>query len=175
MHCAKPTARRSRTLRWIFCAVASCLTAVASAAGTNSTTFTVQATINSACNLSAADLNFGAYNPGSGSPLDMTSTVNVFCTVGTTYTLSLDIGTGGGAYTGRNVASGGNTLTYNLYTTTSRTTVWGDGSGSTVTVGGTGLGLLTADTKTVYGRIPASQDKPPGTYTSTVTVTVNFS
>jgi spore coat protein U-like protein len=157
------------------CAVASGLTAAAGAAGTNSTTFNVQATIDSACNLSAADLNFGTYNPGSGAPLDMTSTVNVFCTVGTTYTLALDIGTGGGAYTARNIASGGNTLSYNLYTSTSRTTVWGDGTGSTVTVSGAGLGLLTADTKTVYGRIAASQDKPPGTYTSTVTVTVNFS
>src|SRR4051794_29609847 len=50
----------------------------------------------------------------------------------------------------------------------------GDGSGSTFTMSGTGSGLLTANNLTVYGEIPIAQDKPPGTYTSTITVTVAY-
>jgi spore coat protein U-like protein len=74
----------------------------------------------------------------------------------------------------RTIANGGNTLNYNLYRDSARSQVWGDGSGSTFTVTGTGSGLLTASTLTVYGDIAAAQDKPPGTYTSTITVTVTY-
>jgi hypothetical protein len=74
----------------------------------------------------------------------------------------------------RTIANGANILDYNLYTSTARTTVWGDGTGATSTVAGSGAGLLTASTQTVYGRVSASQDKPAGTYTSTITVTVTF-
>jgi spore coat protein U-like protein len=41
-------------------------------------------------------------------------------------------------------------------------------------VAGTGSGLLTANTITVYGQIPISQDKPVGTYSSLITVTISY-
>jgi spore coat protein U-like protein len=170
--------------RLMFCAMRiyrRCLTAALALAapmfcyaGTTTTTFPVSAVINSACSVTAAALSFGAYNPSSGSPLDGTSTISVYCTVGSAYTVALDIGTGGGAYTARTIANGANVLDYNLYTSTARTTVWGDGTGATSTVAGSGAGLLTASTQTVYGRVSALQDKPAGTYTSTITVTVTF-
>jgi spore coat protein U-like protein len=144
------------------------------AAGTSTTTFPVSAVINSACSVTASALTFGAYNPTSASPLDGTSSISVYCTVGSAYTVALDVGTGGGAYTARSIANGANILDYNLYTSSARTTVWGDGTGATSTVAGSGAGLLTASTQTVYGRVSASQDKPAGTYTSTITVTVTF-
>jgi spore coat protein U-like protein len=72
------------------------------------------------------------------------------------------------------MVSGGNELVYNLYTSAARTTVWGDGSGATSTVSGVGAGLLTASTHTVYGRIGVNQDANPGSYSSTVTVTLTF-
>jgi spore coat protein U-like protein len=143
-------------------------------ASTSTTTFPVSAVINSACSVTASALSFGAYNPTSGSPLDGTSAISVYCTVGSTYTVALDIGTGGGGYTARAIANGANVLDYNLYTSSARSTVWGDGTGATSTVAGTGAGLLTASTQTVYGRVAALQDKPAGTYTSTITVTVTF-
>src|SRR6185295_11280060 len=82
-------------------------------AGTTTTTFPVSAVINSACSVTASALSFGTYNPTSGSPLDGTSTISVYCTVGSAYTVSLDVGTGGGAYTARTIANGGNALDYN--------------------------------------------------------------
>jgi len=168
MFCATRIYRRRLTAALALAAPVFCH------AGTTTTTFPVSAVINSACSVTASALSFGTYNPTSGSPLDGTSTISVYCTIGSAYTVSLDVGTGGGAYTARTIANGANALDYNLYTSNARTTVWGDGTGSTSTVGGTGAGLLTASTQTVYGRVVASQDKPPGTYTSTITVTVTF-
>lgn len=143
-------------------------------AATATGTFTVQAVINSACSVAATALNFGAYNPTSATALTGTSTVSVYCTGGTPYTTALNVGSGGGTFATRTLLSGGQTLDFNLYRDASYSQVWGDGTASTFTVAGTGSGLLTANTITVYGQVPVSQDKPIGTYTSTITVTVNY-
>jgi spore coat protein U-like protein len=143
-------------------------------AATDTVTFQVTASVLSACDVQATNHAFGTYTPSSGTPLDGTSTVSVYCTSGTPYTLSLDVGTGGGDFTARQMGSGGNQMSYNLYTTNARSTVWGDGSGSTGTISGNGSGLLTAAQHIVYGRIAINQDVAPGSYTSTVTVTVTF-
>lgn len=143
-------------------------------AGTATGTFTVQAAINAACNVSATTLSFGTYNPASATALTGNSTISVYCTSGSAYTASLNVGSGGGTFATRTLASGGNTLNYNLFKDTGYSQIWGDGSASTYTVSGTGSGLLTANTITVYGQIPISQDEPVGTYTSTITVTVSY-
>ena len=143
-------------------------------AATDSATFSVTASIIDACDVQATNHAFGAYSPSAGTALDGTSTVSVYCTVGTAYSLALNVGTGGGTFTGRKMTSGGNELVYNLYTTAGRSTVWGDGTASTATVGGTGAGLLTAFSHTVYGRVGINQDSAPGSYSSTVTVTLTF-
>jgi spore coat protein U-like protein len=72
------------------------------------------------------------------------------------------------------MANGTNLMQYNLYTTSAHTAIWGDGTSSTSTVAGTGVGVLTASPNTVYGNIPISQDLPAGTYSSIITVTVNY-
>jgi spore coat protein U-like protein len=73
----------------------------------------------------------------------------------------------------------GNLLNYNLYTTSGDTTVWGDGTGSTLTVAGTGAGMGTpqAVAQTVYGQIPdnaANQAVSPDTFADTITATVTY-
>ncbi len=146
----------------------------AAGAATATGTFTVQAVINSACSVSATALNFGAYNPASATALTGTSTVSVYCTGGTPYTTALNVGSGGGTFATRTLSGGGQTLDFNLYRDASYSQIWGDGTASTFTVAGTGSGLLTANTITVYGQLPVSQDKPVGTYSSTITVTVNY-
>jgi len=70
--------------------------------------------------------------------------------------------------------NGASTLDFNLYRDSAYSQVWGDGTGSTYTVAATGSGLLTSNNITVYGSIPVSQDKPVGTYTSLITVTVSY-
>jgi spore coat protein U-like protein len=159
------------------CALAVGLGALLSAgagAGTTTSTFTVQAVINTACNVSATTLNFGTYNPAGGSALSGSSTISVYCTNGSTYTTALNVGSGGGTFATRTLASGSDTLNFNLYRDAAYSQVWGDGTASTYTVAGTGSGLLTANSLTVYGQIPISQDKPAGTYSSTITVTVSY-
>jgi spore coat protein U-like protein len=143
-------------------------------AGTATGSFTVQAVINSACSVSATTLNFGAYDPVSATALTGSSTISVYCTGGSPYTTALNVGSGGGTFATRTLLNGSQTLNFNLYRDSSYSQIWGDGTGSTFTVAGTGSGLLTANTITVYGQIPVSQDKPVGTYASTITVTVNY-
>jgi spore coat protein U-like protein len=70
------------------------------------------------------------------------------------------------------MTNGANTLNYSMYTTAGRTTVWGDGTLSTVTQAGTGNG--TGQALTVFGRVPTGQYVTAGSYTDTVTATVTY-
>jgi spore coat protein U-like protein len=80
---------------------------------------------------------------------------------------------GGGTFAGRRMSSGGAHLSYQLFSTASRSTVWGDGTAGTVTVSGDcPPGCETS--YTVYGRIPTKQPAAPGTYIDTIVVTVTF-
>jgi spore coat protein U-like protein len=162
--------------RYVAYAVAIGLAAVAASvsAATATGSFTVQAVINSACNVAATTLNFGTYNPGGASALTGSSTVSVYCTSGSAYTAALSVGSGGGTFAARTLSSGTDTLNFNLFRDAAYSQIWGDGTASTYTVAGTGAGLLTANTLTVYGQIPLSQDKPAGVYSSIITVTVSY-
>src|SRR5882762_3326657 len=95
----------------IFAGLAGVLLASTPVAATIVTnTFTVQAVINASCNVTATTLNFGTYDPASATALDGSSTVSVFCTSGTPYTTTLNVGSGGGNFAARAIANGGNTL-----------------------------------------------------------------
>ena len=69
--------------------------------------------------------------------------------------------------------SGANQLNYQIYTNASRTTIWGDGSNGT---GSVALPVEIPDSAsaTLYGRVPALQSVPTGSYLDTIVVTVNF-
>ncbi len=146
-------------------------------AGSATATFAVTATLQATCSATATALAFPGYTPGGGA-VTQTSTVSVKCTKNSAYTVALNGGTtAGGTVAQRLMASGANTLQYNLYTTTAHTIVWGDGTGSSVTQAGTGAGVATANTLTVYGQVPdsaANQVAVPGDYADTVTVTVSY-
>ena len=91
----------------------------------------------------------------------------------------MSLSPGSGSYATRTMKNGTNNLEYNLYTTNALTTVWGDGTASTGTRGGTGTGLSAArdQTLTVFGSLPnstANQDAPAGAYTDTITATVTY-
>lgn len=146
-------------------------------AATATGTFQVTATVVSGCTVSAPALAFGNYDTSSATPTAATTTVSVYCTVGTSFTTALDVGGNGGDYaTGRLMLGGtnGDNLSYNLYTDATYTTVWGDGSGATSTVAGVGTGPLVAVPQVVYGRIPAQQNISADSYSDTITVTVTY-
>jgi spore coat protein U-like protein len=156
---------------------ASVMAAGAAQSATTTTTFAVTATVQSTCSATAATLPFGAYTPGAGA-LTANSTISVKCTKNTPYTVALNAGsTTGGAFTQRLMASGANTLQYNLYTAATFGTVFGDGTGGTATNAGTGAGVATANTVTVYGQLldsATNQAAVPGSYSDTITVTVSY-
>lgn len=145
-------------------------------AATTTTTFQVTANVAAQCNVSAANLAFGAVDPIGGN-VDQTTTVTVKCTKNSPYTVGLNAGTTTGATIAqRLMANGADTMQYNLYTDAARSTVWGNSAVAPTWVSGTGAGLGTAQVLTVYGRVPSGQTNlAVGTYTETaVTVTVTY-
>src|SRR5580704_9573805 len=95
---------------------------------TTTTTFAVTATVQSTCSATAATLAFPNYTPGGGTQTGNTS-ISVKCTKNTPFTVALNAGsTAGDAFAQRLMASGANTLQYNLYTTAALGTIFGDGS-----------------------------------------------
>jgi spore coat protein U-like protein len=120
------------------------------------------------CTVSAQSVIFGNYDVFSVQPLDGAGNIGINCSPGASYTLGLS--TGSGSYSQRKLANGAQILYYNLYTSPSRSVVWGDGTGGTGTVSGSGESA----NHTVYGRIPAGQNLPVGSYADTIIVTVTF-
>lgn len=143
-------------------------------AGTVSSNLSVNATVTANCTVSTSALNFGSVDTLSASAVDGSGGISVTCTSGTGWTAAADVGGGSGAtFATRRMSQGANLLSYSLYTNAARTNVWGDGTGSTVTIGNTGTGAV--QNVTVYGRIPGSQSSaPPGSYADTVSVTVTY-
>src|SRR3954463_8918806 len=141
-------------------------------AASTTTTFAVQATITATCTInSASTLNFGTVGVLAAN-VDQSSTIQVTCTNTTPYNIGLDAGTGSGATVAtRKMTSGANIVNYTLYSNSTRTTVWGNTVG-TDTAAATGNG--SAQSYTVYARVPPQAPPAPGTYTDTITVTVTY-
>jgi spore coat protein U-like protein len=137
-------------------------------AATQTTTFSVTATVQATCTISATTMAFGTYT---GVVATATSTVSVTCTNTTPYNVGLDPGLSTGAtVTTRKMQNGANLLAYGLYSDSGHSTNWGNTAGSWVA--GTGNGSLQAIT--VYGQVAAAQFVNPGAYSDTITATVNY-
>ncbi|MFT7775001.1 spore coat U domain-containing protein [Roseateles sp.] len=134
------------------------------------------------CTVGTTNVAFGTYNPLAFGNTDTTGTIKIDCggVVGLLIPFNIAISTGSsGSYANRLMKSGGNLLTYNLYTDASYTTVWGDGSGATqlINAGVTLdlLGLAPTQNFYVYGRIPGRQlSTVPGVYADTISVTLTY-
>ena len=141
-------------------------------AATVTNTMPVKITIQNACNISTTaptTLDFGTQGPLVAN-VDQTATITVTCTTNAPYNVGLDAG-GGASINARRMINGTNTVGYQLYRDTGRTTVWGNTVG-TDTAAGTGNG--TAQALTVYGRVPPQTTPPAATYSDSVTVTVSY-
>ena len=147
---------------------------------TTTSSFDVTITIQSECVVQTAgtiaDLAFG--NQGVlTTAVDNSTTFTVQCTDTTPYEIGLNNGNNFLAGT-RRMSDGTDFVSYALYQDAGYTTVWGDyAAGTPVPVGAdavTGTGDGTANTFTVYGRVPAQTTPAPATYTDTVTITVEY-
>jgi spore coat protein U-like protein len=128
--------------------------------------------VNAVCEVTASDLQFGAYTAQSGTPLQGTTLVRTTCTPNTTYYVGLDQGQGPGATVNqRKMVSGANKLNYQLYSDAAHTIVWGNTTGTNTV---TGIGSGVAQDHTVFGSIPAAQVIPAGDYSDTIVVRVYF-
>ncbi len=143
-------------------------------APSSASTLTSTVTAVSSCTVTATTLAFGAVVPG-GSTVTQTNTITPTCTNSTPWTIYLNAGSG--TFTNRTMTSlsnPGTPINYNIYTTSAHTTIWGDTTGGTVDVGGTGSGA--AQPQIGYGQIlnPLATLKPAADYTDTITATVNY-
>lgn len=139
------------------------------------------------CSVSATALAFGNYTSPGGARADSSAAVLVTCTpqylllaCKSSYTLSLSVGDhASGAQ--RQLAAGTGRLAYGLFSDSLRQQPWGDGGASGPTVGGTittsllNLVCLPGNKPhTIYGRIPANQSVPAGSYSDSVVLTVTY-
>jgi spore coat protein U-like protein len=169
---------RSRRLLALLAAAALTLAvSLVAGAATTTATFEVKVTIQSECTLSATTLDFGAIgglDPIAGNR-DGQSTLTVTCTPQTPYQVGMDQGNvSGSTVLDRLMSTGTATLRFQLYKEANRTNIWGNtpGAGGN-TLGGTGTG--SAQTLTVYGRIPGGQGQPQaGAYSSVVTAAITY-
>jgi spore coat protein U-like protein len=145
-------------------------------AATASGPMTVTATVLASCVVGASALAFPSATSAAilAGNVDAVGNVTVNCTSGSGYTVSLDAGSGtGGTLASRKMGAGGNQwLAYSIYTTANHTTVWGDGTSGSGTIGGTGTGLN--QSIFAYGRIFGGQIATAANYADIVNVTVRY-
>jgi spore coat protein U-like protein len=164
---------RRAALAGSFLAAVSAAPAFA-ANSTATSTLDVSANVTSNCSVSTTPLAFGNVDVTTGAAVDGTGGLNVTCTNGTGWVATADQGAGTGAdLVTRKMSSGGNLLSYRLFTDSDQSTIWGDGADATGMLGDIGSG--SAQSKTIYGRVLAGQNgAPAGAYADTVTVTVTY-
>ena len=136
---------------------------------TDTSQLTVTATVESGCQLTGGTLDFGTYVSGQVSDLDVNGNINYSnCGPGVlTFELDAGLQSSGG---NRFMASGDNLLRYEIFRNVARTAVWGQsGEAQDLQLLATQSGSLE-----VYGRVPANQAVPEGTYSDTVTITLTF-
>jgi len=125
------------------------------------------------CTITATNVNFGNYDVFSATALDTTSTITYRC--GTESNISVMLNTGSsGTFNPRTMRKTGEVLNYNLYRNAARTNIWGDGTGGSTYYTRANPPNNTNVVLTVYARVPALQDVSGGTYTDTITATINF-
>ena len=133
-------------------------------------TTTISGSVSPICSVSSGTLGFGNYN-GTAAVLS-TAAVLVNCSNGGTYQVSLGAGANADGTTRRMAGPSSSFLGYELYRDSARSLAWGDGAAYGARVSGTGSG--SAQTLTVYGRIPAGQNVAVGSYSDSVVVTVEY-
>jgi spore coat protein U-like protein len=142
-------------------------------AGTTTSSFGVQLTINANCIINSTQtmdfLSAGVITAN----IDKFADMFIQCTNTTPFKIGLNAGLGVGATVAvrKMTGPGGATINYSLYQDAAYTTIWGN-TPPTDTVNPTGTGASVQFR--VYGRVPPQTTPAPGAYTDTITVTVTY-
>ena len=126
------------------------------------------------CSFSTTSIVFGTYNVFSSAPVDSTGSVSYRCTGSTSGVLITMTKGQSATFLPRQLGKGTERLAYNLFRDAARTTVWGDFTGGTSAYIDLDPPKKEDLTVTVFGRIPPGQDISAGSYTDSITVTMNF-
>ncbi len=144
----------------------------AARADSNSGTFTVTAAVVAKCTIdtTTANIDFGSYDAFATQDYAQSGDVVVACTKNAP---NLKIALSGGSNYDtvsklNQMASGTERLKYGLYQESGHTTAWHNASRDISSVGKAGV------TYTIYGLAKAQQDVGVGSYSDTVTATINF-
>jgi len=133
------------------------------------------ATAEAACTISTTPVAFGTYNVFSGSPDDAVGQITYRCTAPRPPLVRIHLDKGGApTFSPRQMRQSSEILSYNLYLDSTRSTIWGDGTGGTQTYSQANPQANQNINVSVFGRIPPGQDVSAGGYTATVTATIFF-
>ena len=124
------------------------------------------------CTIESSGIAFGIYDPLDSVPLDTTGGITYTCS--TQIAVVIVMTTGDSGSFDRKMASGSDTLAYNLYVDSARTKVWGDGALVTATYADLNPPKDASVGVPVYGRAPARQDVPEGRYTDNLMLVMVF-
>ena|SRR5438132_14247503 len=186
----------SRNSLKVFTAAAFALLLLADAparAGSANQTFNATASVAAKCLMSSiGDLSFGAYDPvvtNASTGLSGNTSFTLTCTRSASPVISLSLANGN---FGQNLAGkrsmnngtpgAGNFLSYDLFvpssvgnasTATPSVVYWGDNTSGTSTFSPS-VPSVAAQTVTIFGSVLPGQDVATGTYSDSVTATVNF-
>jgi spore coat protein U-like protein len=138
----------------------------------------ISASASVTCTVSTSGVSFGNYDSTAAANKDSIGYVDVSCSGApgdvVNYSISLSLS---GTPSNRKLSAGASTLTYNIYTDSTRTLAWGDGTNGTtlITDNYTMVGSSTTRTYTVYGRIFGAQNQATiGSYSEASVVTLTY-
>jgi spore coat protein U-like protein len=144
------------------------LAAPAAEAATATGNMNVTVTIQETCTItSIGTLDFGSQQLLNAN-VDAQATIQVQCTNGTDYDVSLD----NGQNATRRMKQGTEFVDYELYSNSGRSVIWPTTASPTTPYANTGTGA--AQSIQVYGRIPPQTTPAAGTYNDVVAVTVTY-
>jgi spore coat protein U-like protein len=142
------------------------LTVAPAQAATTTANVNVQAIVNASCKMTDALVDFGTYDPTlAGNNDSGVGSLSVTCTKGTTGTITL----AGAAGRSMTSATTTDSLPYELYSDSGRSTLWA-GATSVAVPASTGV----AQSVSVFGRITPGHYVAPGNYSAVVVATLNF-
>ena len=101
-----------------------------------------------------------------------TGSIQVQCTNGVPYSIGLGNGQNGADANSRRMKGGTELVTYQLYKSSARTDIWGDGTNGAAGMQATANG--TAQPYRVFGRVPPQTTPAAGVYTDVVQITVTY-
>lgn len=132
-----------------------------------------------ACTVMASGLNFGVMTFQNFSDIDSMGSIEISCNnPNVSYTILLS--EGAGTYAQRRMTANGQGLGYNIFTSATYTSIWGDGTGGTATVAGTvssnANGQNNRGLHTLYGRVPlvSIREAYSGSYADLIAVTISY-